>query len=255
VLLLHGGGQTRRSWWRTAQALAAGGYQAVTLDARGHGDSDWSGEGYSIRIFSDDLREVVRQFEAPALIGASLGGLTALHLLGSNEPEAPRASALVLVDIATKTRQEGKDAIRDFMLSSPDGFATVEEAADAVSRYNPSRPRPSNVEGLRRNLRERNGRLHWHWDPGFMIPAGEGGNQQWAPEDMDAAARRVQVPTLLVRGANSDVVDQQSIDHIREQIPHVEVVEVPGAGHMVAGDANSPFGQATIAFLRRVYPA
>jgi pimeloyl-ACP methyl ester carboxylesterase len=253
VLLLHGGGQTRGSWWRTANALAEQGYQAVTLDARGHGDSDWSTEGYSIRLFSDDLREVIRHFDAPALIGASLGGLTSLHLLGSDN--APAASALVLVDIATKTRQEGKDAIRDFMLSSPEGFASVEEAADAVSRYNPARPRPSNVDGLRRNLRERDGRLHWHWDPVFMIPAGQGGNQQWAPEDMDAAARRVQVPTLLVRGAQSEVVDKASIDHMRDVMPHVEVAEVAGAGHMVAGDANSPFGQATIAFLKKVFPA
>jgi non-heme chloroperoxidase len=250
VLLLHGGGQTRGSWRRTASQLAGEGYQAITIDARGHGESDWATQGYSMGLLVDDLRCVVREIGgAPALIGASLGGLTSLAAIGSDEPTP--ASVLVLVDIANRTKSDGRDAILRFMTANPDGFATVEQAADAVSRYLTHRPRPSNVAGLRRNLRERDGRLFWHWDPAFM----SGDEQSWPPVDMDAAARRVAVPTLLVRGEHSELVDEESIVHMRGLIPQLEVAEVAGAGHMVAGDANSQFAAEIRSFLHRAYPA
>jgi pimeloyl-ACP methyl ester carboxylesterase len=250
VLLLHGGGQTRGSWRRTARELADEGYRAITIDARGHGDSDWATAGYSLRLLADDLRCVMEQIGgAPALIGASLGGLTALVALGDDDP--PPASVLVLVDIATRTKPEGRSAIHRFMKGNPDGFATVDEAADAVSRYLTHRPRPTNVEGLRRNLRERDGRFFWHWDPAFM--SGEG--KAWPSLDLDAAAGRITVPTLMVRGEHSELVGKESVDHMRSLIPHVDVAEVAGAGHMVAGDANSPFSTAIRIFLRRTYPA
>jgi pimeloyl-ACP methyl ester carboxylesterase len=248
VILLHGGGQTRGSWRRTAQALAEAGYRAVSVDARGHGESDWATEGYSLQLLADDLKEVIRTVEeAPALVGASLGGLTSLAALGGDEPVP--ASALVLVDIAVQTRPEGREQIHAFMSAYPDGFETVEEAADAVSEYLTSRPRPANVAGLRKNLRTRDGRLYWHWDPGFLKQTG------WTPHDLDGAARRVSVPSLLVYGEHSEIVDRTSIDHLCEVMPHIEVAEVKGAGHMVAGDANSAFAGEILAFLARRYPA
>ncbi|RYF48858.1 MAG: alpha/beta fold hydrolase, partial [Cytophagaceae bacterium] len=80
VILLHGGGQTRHSWGDTAQRLADAGWYAIALDARGHGDSDWSAEGhYSIDSLASDLRAVCANLSAkPALVGASMGGMTAL---------------------------------------------------------------------------------------------------------------------------------------------------------------------------------
>jgi pimeloyl-ACP methyl ester carboxylesterase len=184
------------------------------------------------------------------LIGASLGGLTTLVALGLDVP--PPASAVVLVDIATKTQAEGREAIRAFMAANPDGFESVEDAADAVSKYLSHRPRPSNVSGLRKNLRERNGRLYWHWDPAFMHSDGQA--HQWPTIDVDAAARRIKAPTLMLHGEFSEIVDQSSIDHMRSLIPTVEVAQVAGAGHMVAGDANSPFASEIHKFLARVYP-
>ncbi len=250
VLLLHGGGQTRGSWRRTARQLADDGYRAITVDARGHGESDWATDGYSLRLLTDDLRCVIAQVGGePALIGASLGGLTALVALGDDAP--PPASVLVLVDIATRTKPEGRSAIQRFMKANPDGFATVQDAADAVSRYLTHRPRPSNIEGLRRNLREREGRFFWHWDPAFM----SGKGKAWPVLDLDAAARRIAVPTLMVCGEHSELVDKESVEHMRALIPQIQVAEVAGAGHMVAGDANSPFSAAIRTFLHRAYPA
>jgi pimeloyl-ACP methyl ester carboxylesterase len=249
VLLLHGGGQTRGSWRRAARQLAEDGYQAITIDSRGHGESDWAPNGYSLQLFAEDLVYVMEQVGgSPALIGASLGGLTALVALGRDDP--PPSSALVLVDIATKTKAAGRDAIGRFMKANPNGFFSVEEAAEAVSKYLTFRPRPANIEGLRKNLRARDGRLYWHWDPAFVNE----GKKGWPIVDLDAAARRINVPTLMVRGEHSELVDEDSIAHMRSLIPQIEVAEVSNAGHMVAGDSNSAFFAAVEAFLKREYP-
>ncbi|AQA21955.1 alpha/beta hydrolase fold family protein [Rhodococcus sp. MTM3W5.2] len=80
VLMLHGGGQTRHSWNRAAATLSRDGWTVYTLDARGHGDSDWAPDGdYRVDGLVDDLRGVIDQLgEAPVLFGASLGGMTGL---------------------------------------------------------------------------------------------------------------------------------------------------------------------------------
>src|SRR6201999_3139032 len=74
VIFAHGFGQTRRAWTPTAHAVAANGWQAITADARGHGDSGWRDDGhYDFRQFVDDLVLVARQHDDPVLIAASMG--------------------------------------------------------------------------------------------------------------------------------------------------------------------------------------
>lgn len=254
VLLLHGGGQTRGSWRRTAQLLADRGYRAIAYDARGHGTSDWAEDGYRLPKFAADLRQVLADLDSrPAVIGASLGGMTGLLALGQ-EPKCS-AAALVLVDIAPKTNPKGGQRIARFMTANQDGFASVEEAADAVSLYMTERPRPRDISGLRRNLRERDGRFFWHWDPRLFPADVDPQTLRESHEVLGAAAQGVEVPTLMVRGKLSELVDDESMQDFLRLMPAAEVAEVEGAGHMVAGDANTPFADAVIDFLSRVYPA
>jgi pimeloyl-ACP methyl ester carboxylesterase len=67
-----------------------------------------------------------------------------------------------------------------------------------------------------------------------------------------SAASNVKIPTLLVWGGMSDIVNEESVNELRELIPHAEVVEVEGAGHMVAGDKNDAFNDAVVEFVNRV---
>lgn len=255
VLLMHGGGQTRHSWGSARRELARAGFYVVAMDMRGHGDSDWSPDhDYRFDRFVADLREVLTQLPPrPALVGASLGGLTGLLTVG--ESDADLASALVLVDVVPRVEREGTDRISAFMTGNPDGFANLEEAADAVAAYVTHRPRPTNVEGLRKNLRQRDdGRWYWHWDPAFVTGELRPETHRLV-ERMRDAARRVPVPTLLVRGSLSDVVSREAADDFLALLPAAEFLDVAGAGHMVAGDDNDAFNVAVVDFLRDRLPS
>ena len=256
VVFLHGGGQTRRSWGRAAAAVAARGWQAVTVDLRGHGESDWSSEGdYRVVSFAADVAEVLRDLPPePVLVGASLGGFTSMLLAGEMSPGI--ASAVVLVDIVPNMEQSGANRIHRFMADRVEsGFESLEEVADAIAEYNPHRPRPTDLDGLTTNLRRRGDRWYWHWDPQFIS-----GTAPFPPfevtdrDRMHAAVEAIVgggVPMLLVRGQVSDLVSQERADEFLARFPQVEFTDVRGAGHMVAGDRNDIFAEAVLGFLAR----
>jgi pimeloyl-ACP methyl ester carboxylesterase len=254
VLLLHGGGQTRQSWGRTAAWLGRAGRRAICLDARGHGESDWSPDGrYSLWDFAEDLRRVVEVLgERPAVVGASLGGITALLAESRFGPEF--LSELVLVDITPRTEPEGVERIIEFMRAKPEGFESVEEAAEAVAGYLPHRRRPKDASGLERNLRRgEDGRWRWHWDR-RILEMGNLGREEGGNVDsglLSEAARSLRIPTLLVRGQLSDIVSPEGVEEFLSLAPHAEFVDVSDAGHMVAGDSNDVFTEAVSGFLMR----
>jgi len=251
VVLLHGGGQTRFSWGAATRHLAAGGYRAISIDLRGHGESGWAEDGnYRLDAFVDDLAAIVSTLGRPAfLVGASLGGLASLVTAGEKRASV---AGLVLVDVAPRIEMEGAERIGAFMRAQPEGFASLEEAADSVSAYMPHRPRPKDTSGLLKNLRLKDdGRYHWHWDPRFI--GREISSSEFTQNGirLENAARALTVPTLLVRGALSAVVSEESVAQFRELVPHGEVVNIAGADHMVAGDRNDMFNEAVIDFLNR----
>lgn len=252
VLLLHGGGQTRHAWSGTARALADRGFYAVTLDLRGHGESDWSPDGsYRAAHFFADVEAVVATFAIPpVIVGASLGGAIGLFVAAAKNV---RVRALVLVDIALRAEMEGVERIVRFMESGSGGFASLEDAADAIAAYLPHRRRPLRVDGLKKNLRLRDGRWYWHWDPA-MLQSLKIGDLRASGAFVDAA-KRLDVPVLLVRGEQSDVVSEEIAREFLEIVPAARYVDVGGAHHMVAGDANDPFTQAVVDFVDDVVRA
>jgi non-heme chloroperoxidase len=250
VILLHGGGQTRHSWKKLALTLIQSGFRVTNVDLRGHGDSDWAEDGnYGIDAFVSDLKMLItHQLSAPMLVGASLGGITSLLAVG--ESAVPIARGIALVDIVPKFEPEGSDAIARFMQSNPNGFASLDEAAATVAAYLPHRPRPSSNTGLMKNLRPgKDGRLYWHWDP-RMFDISKDQRPDQVSERMEQAARRLRIPTLLVRGGKSDLVSLEGVKHFLDLVPGASFVDVQGAAHMVAGDMNDVFSQAIIDFIK-----
>lgn len=251
VLFLHGGGQTRHSWGNAAHAAASIGFCAITMDLRGHGDSDRAPDGnYTIDAQIDDIRSVAMTVPGhPVLVGASLGGLASLAVVG--EAEERIARALVLVDVVPKIESEGAREIHAFMTANPDGFESLEHAASAVASYLPHRNRPSDPSGLMKNLRLRsNGRYYWHWDPAMME-----GRDRIDPIEREQrftkAARNVDIPTLLIRGGMSRIVSMEGVRAFQAEIPQSEFVNIEQADHMVAGDNNDAFNAPLLEFLEK----
>lgn len=252
ILLQHGGGQTRHAWKSAGEALGRAGYHAIAFDARGHGDSDWAQDGvYGQDIMVEDLLCLLDALgrKRPVLVGASMGGGTSLVAIGEDRVDA---TALVLVDIAPQIEMDGVKKIGDFMNHRPEGYDSLEEVAAAIGAYQPHRTPPKDLAGLAKNLRRgANGKYRWHWDPRFMTLRRD---MDKRTERLEACARALKLPTLLVRGGLSDVLSEAGARNFLELCPHSEYVNITGAGHMVAGDRNDIFGNAVIEFLSRTVP-
>ncbi len=258
ALLLHGGGQTRHSWHKTAINLAERGITAISVDARGHGNSDWLAEKtYTFEHYSQDVVAIARQIQEtyelkPICIGASLGGISAMmaqSLAGQDLLEA-----LVLVDITPRMDINGVAKIQGFMSDKMhDGFESIEQAADAIAAYLPDRKRPPSLSGLQKNLRKcDDGRWRWHWDPAFIDgPLSINTVADEFQQKLLDAAAELSIPTLLVRGARSELVSEAHAKEFLSLAPHAHYVDVSDAGHMVAGDKNDIFSSAVMNFLEK----
>jgi pimeloyl-ACP methyl ester carboxylesterase len=249
VLFAHGFGQTRQAWTRSAQTLAAVGFRTITVDMRGHGASGRLPDGdYHLEQFLDDLLRVTRSLEVPpVLVGASMGGLLGLALAGEVVP--PPFRALILVDITPRWESAGVARMLAFMRAHPDGFADYDEAIAAIAAYLPHRTRQKRQHELEPLLRRGDdGRLRWHWDQALLDTVAHEG-ERYQPRLLEAA-RRIEVPVLLVSGGRSDVVSRDTIGEFIRLLPHAQHVQLPHATHMLAGDANDAFTEAIQTFIR-----
>jgi pimeloyl-ACP methyl ester carboxylesterase len=254
LVFAHGFGQTRGAWNAAAGTMAARGCRCVTFDSRGHGESDRSPNGdYHMQQFANDLSTIAHaQPEPPVLVGASMGGLLGLVTAGETRPSPFRA--LVLVDITPRWETAGVERILAFMQAHPDGFASYAEAAEQIAAYLPQRRERKSEQQLRPLLREGvDGRLRWHWDPALLSGDLVSESERYQPRLLEAAAK-VDVPVLLLSGERSDVVSHRTVDEFLALVPHARHAEVPGATHMLAGDANDAFAAAIAGFIESLEP-
>jgi pimeloyl-ACP methyl ester carboxylesterase len=158
----------------------------------------------------------------------------------------------MLADVAPYMVDSGVDEIRSFFRASDAGFASLDEAADALHHYL-GRPRLPDASGLAKTMREQDGRLFWHWDPRttdpqFLHPPSEG-------VTLIEAARRVTSPVVLVRGELSEIVSEESVRRFRELTPGLIVELAEGVGHMFTGDRNDTFAERLLHHLATHMPA
>ena len=229
LVLLHGGAQNAHTWDTVALALDR---PLLAIDLPGHGHSDWRTDhsyfpAENARAVATVMRELAP--EARAVVGMSLGGLTALALT-LDAPELVRR--LVLVDVTPGVDRDKASAVISF-IAGPESFASFDEILERTVEYNPTRSVSSLRRGILHNAAEQpDGTWAWRYER-FVLPEGEDlpdfGNM-W--EAVDA----VHVPLLLVRGADSPVVSDADVEELVRRQPTARVVVVPGAGHSVQGD-------------------
>ncbi|NMG41676.1 alpha/beta fold hydrolase [Chelativorans sp. ZYF759] len=249
VIFVHGGGQSRRSWRSALQRMAAAGFSVVSLDLRGHGESDWAEDGdYSLEAHTRDLTAIVRAMPSrPSIVGASLGGRVALQTAAALGAESIRS--LVLVDSTPRMNAAGLERVSNFLRASMVGFDSIEEATRTLETY-AEREIGHNYFRLSHSIRTgADGRIYWRWDPKAAL------DRYLSPdaieERLSAAAASLTMPTLLVRGTLSDLVTDDCVADFRHTLPTTEVFDIVGGGHLMKTQRLEVFCDATIDFLKR----
>ncbi|MBO0729565.1 MAG: alpha/beta hydrolase [Acidimicrobiaceae bacterium] len=244
VLLLHGGNQSAHSWDLVSLHLADR-FHVLALDQRGHGDSEWSREiDYSTEAKADDALAFVADqgLDRPIVMGHSMGGMVSMRMALS-QPDVMRA--LVLVDVGPELSDKGVGVVRDFVVRNVE-FDDLDEFLDNVVRYDRFRSREHIARTVKYNmLRRADGKYVSKVDH-RRVPATPG-----APPSLEELAA-VSCPVLLVRGAESDVLEADAAERFVAALPNGTLVTVPKAGHNVHG-ANTPgFLEAVNPFLAAV---
>lgn len=249
VLFLHGGGLTAHTW-DLACLLLRHDYHCLALDLRGHGDSEWSPEmDYGLAAHAADVEAFVEVLDPGrlAVVGMSLGGLAAIGYAGRH---AARLGALVLVDVGPEIRIEGSRRIADF-IAAPAEFKSIDAAVARALSFNPRRDARLLRRSLLHNLRRLpDGTLTWKHDRRHR---GQVDLDEWARQRhaLWAEIPKITCPTLVVRGARSDVFHDEDAAKLARSLPRGEWVRIEGAGHTVQGD--NP--KALVAELRRFLAA
>lgn len=258
VLLQHGGGQTRHSWGGTARELAGRGFHALALDLRGHGDSEADPErryAYEDHVADLEAATAALGIERLVLVGHSLGGRASM-LFAGRHPE--RMAGLVIVDAGPELDPRGISRIRlDVQKSADASFDSPEAYERALAHAYPA----ATPEALRRlarhGLRRRaDGRFERKTDPGFHTGRAGLSESQLEAAEREAtrqlweALGRVPCPTLVVRGAASDVLSPDCADRMADEVlARGSLAVVPRASHSVMIDNPEGFAEAVCAFV------
>jgi pimeloyl-ACP methyl ester carboxylesterase len=246
VLLLHGITGHARVWDHLAERLLPG-RRVLALDQRGHGDSDPApDDDYRVGAMADDVAAFAGSLRLDrfALVGHSMGGRIAIKYAGDH---AARLERLVIIDIGPEINLAGLQRVRDMMANAPERIESVEWAVEYIRRANPLQNVDMLRERVRHGLRRRpDGELTWKYAKGLRDMMREGRRDAvdlWEP------LPRIPCPTLIVRGAESDILAPEVAKKMAERLPDGRVVEIEGAGHTVPADRPEEFVREIRGFL------
>jgi pimeloyl-ACP methyl ester carboxylesterase len=252
VVFLHGGGLNAHTWDLVCAALRPERH-CLALDQRGHGESEWSPEmDYSTESHTGDVDAFLEalKLERFVLVGMSLGGVNALAWAGKHRG---RLTGLVLVDVGPEIRFDGVRKIAAFT-SEATPLDSVEQFVDRAMAFNPRRNRELLRRSLLHNLRRMpDGRWMWKYDQrhrGKVDPEAYARRREllWSAVDT------VECPTLVVRGAQSDVFHDEDAERLARRFRRGRWVRIEGAGHTVQGDNPADLLVCLREFLDEVAP-
>lgn len=246
VVLLHGITGHARVWDHLAERLLPG-RRVLALDQRGHGDSDPApDDDYRVGAMADDVAAFAGSLRLDrfALVGHSMGGRIAIKYAADH---AARLERLVIIDIGPDINLAGLQRVRDMMAKSPERIESEEWAVEYIRRANPLQDVRMLRERVRHGLKRLpDGELTWKYAKGLRDMMREGRRDAvdlWEP------LPRIPCPTLIVRGAESDILAPEVAKKMAERLPDGHVVEIEGAGHTVPADRPEEFVREIRAFL------
>ncbi|WP_158922085.1 alpha/beta fold hydrolase [Acidisphaera sp. S103] len=247
IVLLHGGHQSAHSWDLVSLHLAQR-YHVFALDQRGHGDSEWARDVvYSNHEMSLDAEAFIGAMGLvrPIVVGHSMGGRNTMLLTRRNQA---LLRAAVIVDVGPELSDRGRAAIGGFVQANQE-FDDLEHFVSNVRKYDPYRSREHIERTVKYNMLERaDGKYVSKCDSNprrLNIPRGSGPLENITLEE----AGGFNLPVLLVRGANSNILEAEAAERFAAAMPRGRLVTVPDAGHNVHGQNTKGFIGALGGFL------
>ena len=247
MLLLHGRTNSAHTWDFTSLAFHDS-FHVMVPDQRGHGESGWAPDAdYGLDGLVPDIQRFVDALglKDVTLVGHSMGGRAALAYASEN---TDLLKALVVLDMAPQVERNEIDSIAGWrrLPAETDSF---EEFVEAAHNVNPRRT----VEQLRGSLAHQlrqyeSGKWSWKWDPALRQADTSG----WTNERLWEAVSNIRCPVLMIRGGQSGLVSDATIERMKEVVPGTQAVEIEGAGHQVAGDKPALVQQAMRDFFAAI---
>jgi len=239
LVFLHGAGQNAHTWDSVAMALDR---PAIAIDLPGHGHSDWrEDKDYRPPANAGSIGEWLDRLPAPprALVGMSLGGLTAICLAAASDAAL---AGVVVIDITPAAVNRGPQRVEQRegavgLIGAQRTFASFDEMLEATAARAPGRPVESLRPGILHNARRLDdGRWAWRYDQeGFGQPAPAAARESLS-ESLWNDLSRISVPVMLVYGSRSGVVTEEDKAAFLRHQPSARIEAVDGAGHAVQSD-------------------
>ena len=247
LLFLHGGNQSAHSWDLVSLHLADR-FHIIAPDQRGHGDSEWARDAdYSSHAMAADAHAILSHFniDQPIVIGHSMGGMNTLRL-ALEQPDL--LDRLVLVDVGPELSEAGAKTIRNFVVDNRE-FDDLEDFIQNVQKYDPYRSREHIERTVKYNLLKRaDGKYISKRDHGPRLATTQTQREQSDRFSLSDASS-ISQPTLVIRGANSNLFSPEAAQRFAEALPQGQLKTVPDSGHNVHGQNTSGFIAALIPFL------
>jgi pimeloyl-ACP methyl ester carboxylesterase len=250
LVILHGFAGCARAFDPFAREMQTQ-YRVLALDQRGHGETDWA-KVYSTDQAVADLEgfRVALELERFSLLGQSMGGTVSFMYAARHADVVER---LVIGDAGPETLGVGLSRIRA-TAQMRETFDSLEDAFAWAHKMNPRPPEAVQRERTRANLMQRDdGKWTWRYDSALRTP-----NPPIVRPDAGAqwrALRAIKCPTLIVRGAETDVLGRETAERMVKEIQDARLVELPKSGHQVPFDNPEAFLKAVSGFLDRVTAA
>ncbi len=244
LTILHGFAGHARGFDPFAREMQSR-YRILALDQRGHGETEWA-KSYSIEQAVEDLEtfRLALGLARFSLLGQSMGG-TVSFMYAARHPDV--VERLVIGDAGPETLGVGLSRIRA-TVQMRETFDTLEDAFQWAHKMNPHPPEAAQRERTRANLKQRDdGKWTWRYDPALRQP-----NPPIVRPDAQAqwqALRQIKCPTLILRGAETDVLGRETAERMVREIPDARLVELPMSGHQVPFDNPEAFLKVVAEFL------
>lgn len=245
MILLHGIGRVAHTFDHLAGHFSRD-FHVIAVDMRGHGDSAWDPQGaYLVEDYVKDIEGIASQLQLRNIViwGNSTGGRVAQVFAGMH-PEL--VAAVISEDVGPERPREIANSLANRIKQEDErGWASEEELLAQLKASNPRTAEAVLGAYVRYGTKRRpDGRVIWKRDPSIA--------NGFVPTELWRYVREIKMPIIYVLGGRSTIVPSETQQQLKETLPQVQIVTIPGLGHYPSEENTPAFLEIIDEFLARI---